>query len=158
MIINQQEYWLDDSAEEVLDHLWEETQIVSFKLFYLFDSKNDEFVKPWLGEFKSNPESFTLFRVNGTSNTSDFRVNGNLKKRKSQNVLSIKISLHYSALIGFLGLLAFTASMAVLFIEKHPDLSPFIFYLPSVVVVFYYGVSLLNDYRKTLKLLNDFLG
>lgn len=157
MIVRQDEYWLDEPWEEVLFRLKESTQQVSFKAFYFFNTKHEDFHNEWLGEFKSNPDSFTLFRVTDRKNTSDFRVTGRLDNRLGRPVLHTKIYLHYLAIVGFIGLLLCTVSLSILLSDKFENHDPFILFVPSVAIVFYYGVSQLKDYRKTVALLNQII-
>jgi len=153
--VHYHEYWIDEPVEKLQAQIQSNAQIVAFKALYFCNTDNQHYRMKWLGEIKTSPYSFTLFRVTSPTKTSDFRVFGKLDYRNGHPVLTTRIKLHYSAVLGFVGLLLFIASVSLLLIEKFPDYNPFFLFIPSAVIVFYYGFSQLNDFRKTKQLLDE---
>ncbi|MBL4586278.1 MAG: hypothetical protein JKX84_04365 [Flavobacteriales bacterium] len=155
LTVHYHEYWINEPVGKLQAQIRSKTQIVAFKAFYFFNSNHEDYKMKWLGEIKTSPYSFTLFRITSPTRTSDFRVSGRLDYRNGRPVLTTKIKLHYSALLGFVGLLLFTVSISLLLSEKFPNYNPLFFFIPSIAIVFCYGFFQLNDFRKTRQLLDE---
>jgi hypothetical protein len=148
MTIKTNEYWIDESFEQIASKIRIDTRQVKFGPLNAFEKSFETFPRPWIGEVNPGKRTFKLFRTKGTENTSDLSVIGRYTTRGVKTVVVVKHKIHFTVIFGAVGLLLFAIAAIYLLQTKGIIVPPAIEAGGFLSVILYYIYTISQDLRQ----------
>ena len=157
MTIKTHYYSTDETFNDFAFKLKASTRQVTFGPFNSMPKNFDRFPKPWVGEIDIRGEYFKLFRNKGQDNTSDLSVHGKYIVRSGQTFIEVKHKLHFTALIGFIGLAVFILAVFYLLGKKDVVVHPVLQVLVCLISLAVYGYTFYRDLREDERAIKEII-
>jgi hypothetical protein len=151
MTIKTNEFWTNESFEDIIRKIKLETRQVKFGVLNSFPKSFEKYPLPWVGEINERAQSFKLFRVKGSENTSDLSVIGNYSIRGTKPVVVVKHRLHFTVFFGMFGLFLFVVAVFYLLQKKNIDIPIAFQVIALLLVVLFYAFTIIRDLRQDEK-------
>ncbi|WP_276372689.1 hypothetical protein [Chryseolinea sp. H1M3-3] len=151
MTIKTNEYWTEESFDEIALKIKIDTRQVKFGIFNAFEKSFEMYPRPWIGEINQEKKTFKLFRTKGTENTSDLSVTGQYTIRGAKPVVVVKHKIHFTVIFGAVGLLVFAIAIFYLLRTKGIIVPPVIQAVAFSLVILYYIYTIGKDLRQDEK-------
>ena len=151
MTIKTNEFWTNESFEDIIRKIKLETREVKFGVFNSFPKTFEMYPLPWVGEIRERAQSFKLFRVKGSENTSDLSVVGSYSVRGMKPVVVVKHKLHFTVFFGMFGLFLFVVAVFYLLQKKNIVTPIALQVIALLLVVLFYAFTIIRDLRQDEK-------
>lgn len=157
MTIKTNEFWIDEPFEDILKKIKMSTRQVKFGIFNAFHKNFEMFPGQWIGQIDARKQSFKLFRVKSSENTSDLSVVGRYTLRGNKPVIVVKHKVHFTVALGMMGLLIFVIAVFTLLRMKGIMVPVAIQAVALLLVLFYYAYTVMKDLREDEKRIQEML-
>jgi len=145
MTVKTNEYWINEPFDGIALKIRIDTRLVKFGPLNAFTRSFEMYPRPWIGEINPKRQTFKLFRTKGSENTSDLSVVGRYTVRGAKPVIVVKHKLHFTVVMGAVGLLIFFIAAFFLLQKKGVIVHPAIQAVAFSAVILYYIYTIARD-------------
>jgi hypothetical protein len=147
MTIKTNEFWIDEPFALISQKIKIDTRLVKFGPFNSFTKAFELYPRTWLGEVNHKKQSFKLFRTKGSDNTSDLSIVGKYTIRGAKPVIVVRHKIHFTVLLGMVGLLIFVIAAFFLLQKKGVIVHPALQAVALMSVIGFYAYTIARDLR-----------